>query len=289
MKIAGVQMDVALGRVDANLENMIAKLRETAAAGATFTVFPECAATGYCFESLDEAREFAQPIPGPVTDAMSRACADTGGYAVFGMLEADGPRIFNAAVLVGPEGVVATYRKVHLPYLGVDMFTTYGDRPFAVHDAAGLKVGMNICYDSSFPEAARSLALLGADLIVLPTNWPPGAECVAGSVINARAMENGVYYIAVNRVGTERGFSFIGGSRICDPNGRTLATSTGVDEEILYAEIDPEKSRRKHVIRVAGKHEIDRFADRRPDMYTVLTQPHSLNCPGRRQPPPEGA
>ena len=99
-------------------------------------------------------------------------------------------------MLVGPTGVIGSYRKVHLPYLGIDMFTSYGDRPFAVHNAVDLKVGMSICYDAAFPEASRSLAILGADLVALPTNWPPGAECTAASVINARAMENAVYFIA---------------------------------------------------------------------------------------------
>jgi len=281
MKIAGVQMDVSLGQIDANLEKMAAFLRQTSAAGARLTVFPECAATGYCFETLAESKKFAQPIPGPITQGMTRACAANGSYAVFGTLEADGNDVFNAAVLVGPEGVLGVYRKVHLPYLGVDMFTTPGNRPFAVHDAGDLRVGMNICYDASFPEAARSLALQGADLIVLPTNWPPGSECTAACCINARALENGVFYIAVNRVGTERGFRFIGQSRICGPTGDTLTTAHGVGEELLYADIDLARARNKHYVRVAGKHEIDRFADRRPEMYTLLTQPHELKHPAR--------
>ena len=281
MKIAAVQMDVSLGQVDANLGHMIARLRETTAAGAYLTVFPECSVTGYCFESLDEARPFAESIPGPVTDRMVAACVELSCYSVFGMLEADGNRVFNAAVLVGPSGVLGTYRKVHLPFLGIDMFTSFGDRPFAVQAAGDLKVGMTICYDAAFPEASRSLTLLGADLIALPTNWPPGAECVAANVINARAMENAVYFAAVNRVGVERGFEFIGRSRICAPNGETLVTSTGTDEEILYADIDPEKSRVKLAVREPGRHAIDRMADRRPEMYGMLTEPHDLKRPGR--------
>jgi predicted amidohydrolase len=281
MKIAGVQMDVVIAEVDRNLAAMIGHLRETTANGARLTVFPECSLSGYCFDSLEEARPFAQRVPGPATERMRAACAELGCYAVFGMLELDGTKLFNAAVLVGPAGVIGSYRKVHLPYLGIDMFTSFGDRPFAVHNAGELKIGMNICYDASFPEAARALALLGADLIVLPTNWPPGAECTAASVINARAIENAVYYIAVNRVGTERGFDFIGRTKICDPSGVTLAESQGIGEEILYAEIDPAKSRRKHIIRVPGKHEIDRLADRRPEMYGLLVEPHSLKRPGR--------
>jgi predicted amidohydrolase len=150
-----------------------------------------------------------------------------------------------------------------------------------VHSAGELKVGMNICYDAAFPEAARSLAILAADLIVLPTNWPPGAECTAASVINARALENAVYYIAVNRVGIERGFEFIGRSKIVDPGGQTLAESQAPGEEVLYAEIDPARARRKHIIRVPGKHEIDRLADRRPEMYGLLVEAHSLKSPGR--------
>jgi predicted amidohydrolase len=281
MKIAGVQMDITLGQIDSNVEKMITFLKETTAAGAQLTIFPECAATGYCFESLEEAREYAQPIPGPVTEQMSRACADLNCFAIFGMLEANGIGIFNAAVLTGPDGVVGSYRKIHLPFLGADMFATFGDRPFEVHAAGDLNVGMNICYDSAFPEASRVLAIQGADLIALPTNWPPGAECISENAINTRAMENSVYYAAVNRVGTERGFTFIGRSRICAPNGTTLATGSGSEEEILYAEIDPEKARNKRVVRVPGKHAIDRMADRRPEMYAPLTEPHKLERPGR--------
>jgi predicted amidohydrolase len=131
---------------------------------------------------------------------------------------------------------------------------------------------MSICYDGAFPEPSRAMALDGADLIVLPTNWPPGAECTAEFVINTRAMENNVYYMAVNRVGVERGFRFIGKSKICGPNGDVLALANHEDETILYAEIDPAKARRKRIIRVPGKHEIDRFADRRPEMYGRLVE-----------------
>lgn len=275
-------MDVALGNVAANIEKMTARLRETAAAGAVLTIFPECASTGYCFENLDEARPCAETIPGPTTEAMAQTCAELGVFAIFGLLEqAPEGGVFNALALVGPEGVVGSYRKVHLPYLGVDMFATFGDRPFAVHDAGGLRVGMNICYDSAFPESSRALTLLGADLIALPTNWPPGAECVAENAINTRAMENAVYYAAVNRVGTERGFTFIGKSRICAPTGKTLAVGSDSEEEILYADVEPEIARNKRVVREPGRHAIDRLADRRPEMYGPLVEPHTLPRPGR--------
>jgi 5-aminopentanamidase len=94
-------------------------------------------------------------------------------------------------------------------------------------------------------------------------------------------MENAVYFAAANRVGDERGFRFIGLSRICGPNGATLAASEDDSETILYAEIDVELSRNKRVVREVGRHAIDRLADRRPELYGPLVQPHDLSRPGR--------
>jgi predicted amidohydrolase len=281
IKVAGVQFDVQLGKLADNLQRISEFLQTTSRAGAALTVFPECAVTGYCFDSWDEAAEYAEPIPGPATSALAAACSQHGSHLVAGMLERDGQAIYNAAVLVGPQGVIASYRKVHLPWLGVDRFTAYGDRPFAVHSAGPIRVGMNICFDASFPEAARCLMLLGADLIALPTNWPPGSQCVADAAIRCRALENGVYFMAVNRVGSERGFEFIGQSQIADPSGNLLHVASRHAEEVFYADVDIQRSRRKHVVRVPGKHEIDRLADRRPQMYHLLTEPHSLKSPGR--------
>ncbi len=278
-QIAGVQMDCRIGEKAKNLEVMRARLREAAGRGARLVIFPECVLTGYCFDSKEEAQEFAEPLPGPSTVDLALLCRELGVWVIYGLLEKDGERLFNACALVGPEGLAAGYRKIHLPFLGVDRFTTPGDRPFAVTDLGGLKVGMSICYDGSFPESARVMTLLGADLVVLPTNWPPGAECSAAYVINTRAHENVVYYAAVNRVGEERGFGFIGRSRIVEPRGDTLAASEGAKEEILYAVVDPAKARNKHQVRVPGKHEINRIADRRPEMYELLTRkPGSPNA-----------
>jgi predicted amidohydrolase len=272
IQIAGVQLDIVLGDKDRNLARFESTLRETARHGAVLTVFPECALAGYCFDSRDEAMPHAEPLPGPSTARLAEVCRALDVYVVFGLLECDGDRLFNACALVGPAGLVGGYRKAHLPFLGVDRFTTPGDQPFRVWSAGALRVGMNICYDSAFPEAARVLALQGADLVVLPTNWPPGAECTAAAVVNTRALENHIYYMAVNRVGTERGFRFIGRSKICHPTGTVLAEAGAETEEILYAEIDPAVARNKHIVRVPGKHEIDRFADRRPDLYGRIVQ-----------------
>jgi predicted amidohydrolase len=283
MRVAGVQMDIAFKEPARNLRNMLDHVATAAAHGAKLVVFPECALPGYCFSSVDEAIPFAETLPGPATAAFADVCRGLNVHVVFGLLErTDDERLFNAAALVGPEGLVGSYRKVHLPYLGVDMFTQYGDRPFAVHPVGDIQLGMLICYDAAFPEASRCLSMLGADLIVLPTNWPPGAECTACNVIPARSIENAVYFMAVNRVGMERGFEFIGRSRITDPFGNTLAESTTLGHEILYADVDPAVSRQKHIIRRPNEHEIDRLADRRPELYAPLVQPHGLKTPRQR-------
>lgn len=272
IKIAAVQMDIDLGRPEANLDRISAALRKAAKEGAKLVAFPECALTGYCFDSLDEAKPYAEKLPGKHTSRLLQVCRETGASAVIGLLESDGERLFNACVLLGPNGLIGSYRKVHLPFLGIDRFATPGDQAFRVWEVGGLRVGMNICYDSSFPESSRVLALEGADLIVLPTNWPPPALCSAEFVVNTRAMENNVYYMAINRIGTERGFRFIGHSKICGPIGDVLAQAAHEREEILYAEIDPELARNKHLVRVQGKHEIDRFRDRRPEMYGKIVE-----------------
>ena len=179
VRVAAVQFDPQIGRVEQNLGAMRERLAEAADRGAKLVVFPECALAGYCFESRAEALEYAETIPGPSLDRVARECAERGVSAIVGLLERDGERLFNACALVTPGGVAASYRKVHLPFLGVDRFTDPGDRPFEVVEGAGLRIGMHICYDGAFPEVGRILSLLGADLLALPTNWPIRTEVQA--------------------------------------------------------------------------------------------------------------
>ena len=274
IRVAAVQMDVRFGEVAANRDAIIERLDRAADLVARFIVFPECALTGYGFSSQAEAARFAEAIPGPSLSTIAIACAMRKVYAVVGMIERDGTSVFNTCALLGPGGVVASYRKVHMPFMGLDRFATPGNRPFAVHDAGGLRVGMHICYDSTFPEAARVLGLLGADVIVLPTNWPAGTECQAEHIMPTRCHENVVYGIVANRIGEERGFRFIGRSSIVAPDGTALARAAGDGDEILTADIDPMKARVKRIVRRAGEHEIDRIADRRPRFYGPIVAPN---------------
>ena len=282
-RIAGVQTAPVLADKAGNLAAVLDKLTEAAAGGARLVVFPECALTGYCFDSRAAAAACAEPVPGPGTAAIAEACARLDVFAVVGMLEADGDRLYNAAVLVGPAGFVAVYRKTHLPCLGADRFVDPGTHPFIVHDLGGLKVGVNICFDASFPEVTRVFTVLGADLVVLPTNWADNAFKMASMVPQVRALENHVYYLAVNRVGTEAGNHFVGHSSACHFNGDYLHYADHDREAIFYADLDPEAARQKRQVHCLGVYEIDRVNWRRPDLYGPLVEPMAEPFTGHGQ------
>jgi predicted amidohydrolase len=112
--------------------------------------------------------------------------------------------------------------------------------------------------------------LQGADLVILPTNYPTGAASTLRLLVPARALENLIYFAVINRVGEDRGFRFIGQSRILDVSGEVLVTASETQEEIIVAEIDPDRARRKRIVHIPGQYELDRIADRRPEMYRAL-------------------
>src|SRR5215813_7341594 len=156
-KIAAVQMDVEIGKVAANRERILKQIKTVAAQGAQLVIFPECALTGYCFNSLEETKPFAETIDGESAQVIGQVCKETGVHTIVGFIEQDGDSYFNAAMLITPDGIAGSYRKVHLPFIGADRFLTPGDRPFNVFDTTLGRIGMNICYDINFPEAPRAL------------------------------------------------------------------------------------------------------------------------------------
>jgi predicted amidohydrolase len=265
-------MDCTLGDTQANRRRIIKRIQTAAAQDVRLAVFPECALTGYCFDSLEEAVPFAEPLDGPSAQAIAEACRETGVYAAVGFIEACEDKFYNAAMLVGPDGVVGGYRKAHLPFIGIDRFLAPGDRQFQVFELPFGRIGVNICYDISFPEAARVLKLMGAELIVLLTNWPPGAWRSPEFVVNTRALENHVFYAAVDRVGVERGWQFIGRSKVVDCNGDTLAEASADAEEMLVVALELPEANHNHIVNVAGAYELDRLADRRPELYEPITR-----------------
>ena len=272
LRVAACQIDPQLGEVDANLERIERAVTEATAAGATFIVLPEAAVTGYAFGSLAEAVPVARRAE--AAEGMLAGLAETHrATIVCGTLEASGDEVFNVALVLLADARRYRYRKIHLPFLGIDRFATPGPDAPSVIEADGLRFGVLICYDLRFPEAARICALEGADLIALPTNWPVGVPFHPDLFAPARAAENHCYVLACDRVGTERGTTFMGRSVLYDPDGQRLAVASDTDEETLLADIDPELARATHVTRRPGEHEWDTIADRRPGLYERLLRP----------------
>lgn len=273
IRVAACQIDPQLGEVDRNLEHIERVVAEAAAAGARLVVLPEAAVTGYVFESLDEALTVAQRAVAVAEQRLADAAVKAGVALIVGTLEAEAREVFNTALIFTGDGRRFRYRKMHLPYLGVDRFATPGPDAPEVYDLAGMRVGVLICYDLRFPEAARICALEGADLVALPTNWPVGVQFHPGIFAPARAAENHVYLLACDRVGEERGTTFIGRSILLDYNGKELAVASDTEEAILFGEVDPDLARQTHHRRIPGEHEWDTINDRRPGLYGRLLQP----------------
>jgi len=260
-----IQFDPKLGDLEGNLR------RCAAAAGCDLVVFPECALSGYMFGSAEEAARCAESIPGRSTDVLAQACARLGLYCVVGVLERDAGLLRNTAVLIGPGGLVASYRKSHIACIGADCFTTPGGDEYVVHETPLGRIGIQICYDWRFPEITRVLALKGADLVAHPTNSPVASRDLADFIPRTRAVENAVYFLTANRVGIEVGTRFFGHSQIVDPSGRVLAEGDGEREALLVAEIDVELARQKTKEPGDGQYAVRLFADRRPELYGEVT------------------
>jgi len=273
MLVSVAQIDPKLGEKERNLDVIVGRMEEAAGLGTEIVVFPECAIPGYMYESEDEALPYAEEIPGPSTELLEREAARLGMHVVCGLLERDGDSLRNAAVLVGPEGLIGSYRKTHLPFLGVDRFAVPGGE-LPVYDTALGRIGVEICYDLRFPEVTRTLALKGADLIAHPTNFPVAARGQTELITVARAAENRIFLLTANRSGKERSGEFCGRSQIVDPSGKRLAETGETGEVLLTAEIDLEQARDKDYV-VPGTYEIYLFGHRRPELYGALVEEQS--------------
>lgn len=278
VRVASVQCNVVFGDPHANAEFAVEKLGFLAAQGVQLVVFPEAFLTGYAVENEAEARRIAIEVRGQEPDsvdiahdtvhAIQGACRELGVHAVVGYAGKEGPVLYSGAILFEPNGRMRRYVKTHLPELGFDKYVARGSR-LPVFDTVLGRIGLLICYDVRFPEAARVLGLERADIIALPTNWPEGAEVSPTYMAPARAAENRVFVVTCNRVGIENGFRFIGRSAIHDITGDALA-SAGDEETILVADIDVRRARYKRSVVVPGKYETDTFATRYPEIYGRL-------------------
>ena len=277
VRIAVAQYAPTVGDVEANRGAAVRWAERAAADHVDLLVLPELASSGYVFASESEAAASAEDAEhGELVDALTAVCA-RGMHCVVGVNERDGAVRHNSAVVVGPRGHIATYRKLHLFNDEKSWFAPGGELP--VLDLPFGRVGMVICFDLWFPEAARALALAGAEIIAVPTNWvasfrrqvyDAAGYCLGDIVAMATAAQNGVVMACADRVGVERDVRFLGCSIIVGPEGWPLRGPAGPEEEtLLVADVDLDTvatARR----RTPRNHLID---DRRPDSYNVVVVP----------------
>lgn len=271
--IACVQMEPIVGSKDANVDKSVALIEEAALKGATLVVLPELANSGYVFETREEAFAAAEPVPGGPTCARWEAVArERSLYIVAGICERDGQRLYNSAVVIGPEGTIGTFRKVHL-WGNENLFFEPGNLGFPVFATPIGRIGVGICYDGWFPETFRLCALQGADIVCVPTNWVPipgqaeGREAMANILCMAAAHSNSIFIAAADRVGVERGQPFEGQSVIISHAGWPVAGPASRDkEEIILAEVDLGEARRARNWNAFNQV----LRDRRTDVYAEM-------------------
>ncbi|MBI4665807.1 MAG: carbon-nitrogen hydrolase [Nitrospinae bacterium] len=273
-----------------NMLKAVSLIESAANAGASVICLPELFLTPYFCQREDAALfNHAEPIPGPATDTLCKAAARTGAVIVASLFEKRAKGLYhNTTAVIGPDGkLMGIYRKNHIPddpsYYEKYYFTP-GDLGFKTFDTSFGKLGVLICWDQWYPEAARLTALLGAEVIFYPTaiGWHPAEREQFGAaqkdawrtVQRGHAIANGVYVAAVNRVGREitkeggDGIQFWGGSFISDPFGVVTAEASADREEILITEVDPakiEETRRNWPF----------LRDRRIDLYGGITSRYS--------------
>jgi predicted amidohydrolase len=252
--IAAVAAMRAVHDKAANLKRYREFVDEAARAGARLLILPEASLQGFLFHAdrcfdPEEMRyhwEHAEPVPGPSTEVISAWAADLEMWIVFGMMERSGdpavPVLHNSAVLVGPAGVAGVYRKVHQPSEEVFLYQPGGDWP--VFPTPLCRIGMMICYDQCFPEAARELTLRGAEILVVPTAWAKsdqGSDDRYDFFARARAAENGRWLLQSNQAGVAptESYTYLGRSRIIDPSGIVVAESAAGTEALLVASVEP--------------------------------------------------
>ena len=270
LTVAAVQIAPVLGDSRTNAGNCLLRLHECADRGVDLVVFPECCLTGYAYDSLDEVRSAAEKVSGETVQSLVEVCRSRRIGAVVGFLEMDDDRVYNTVALIEPDGGMTTYRKTHLPLLGGDRFVCPGQGPLSVADTIWGRVGLLVCYDMRFPEPARVLALLGAQVILQPTNLPRGGEAHADFILRTRACENRVWVVSANRVGTDAGFTFIGRSQIIAPTGEVVAEASATEEEVIAATIDLSLASQKDLVNAPGSYEMHLMADRRPELYSPI-------------------
>jgi predicted amidohydrolase len=264
MRAGFYQFNPVFGRKDENLKRVSSVIKD---ADLELLVLPEFFATGYQFISINEVAELSEPVKdGYTTEFLKDLSHEKALYIIAGLPERDGDNFYNSAVFSGPDGLIGVYRKTHL-FFEEKLYFKPGDTGFRVWETRIGRIGIMICFDWFFPESMRILALSGAEVIAHPSNlvlpYCPDA-------IPVRCLENRVYAITANRIGTEnrkkdQHLKFIGQSQIVSPEADILIKASENGEMLLVAEIYPEMARNKELNQLN-----DIFKDRRPDIYGPL-------------------
>ncbi len=272
MKIALIQQHATQDGED-NLRRGIEAFNQAARSGAELVAYAELGFLPFLPQTpaTPEAVRWAEPIPGPTTEEFSRLSREYGVVTVLNLFERDGDNTFDASPVIDADGtLLGVTRMVHImDGLGFyeKGYYTPGDTDEFVFQTRVGKVGVAICYDRHFPEYMRHLALLGAEIVVVPQAGAMGewTEGIFEAELQVAAFQNGYYAALVNRVGREEHLHFSGESFVVDPDGRLLAQAPQKEDHILYVDLDLERAAQSTARRFF-------FRDRRPDIYGKFTR-----------------
>ena len=262
MKAGYLQFEPILGEPKKNIATVERLLKK--ASGADLIVIPELANSGYNFKSKEQAILLAEPADNSAyIHFLCEQAIKLNLHIVSGFHEIDNNLLYNTSVLVGPDGLIGKYRKIHLFMNEFDFFEK-GNLGLPVFDIGICNVGMLICFDWVFPEVWRILALKGADVICHPSNLVlPYAQ----QAVPVHGMINKTFNITANRYGTERGVTFSGKSIISNPAGETMAKAVPDNDEVCIVKIDINKARNKMI---TDRNHV--FNDRFPADYIEITK-----------------
>lgn len=284
LRVAAISVESHPADVVRNLSRMAECCRQAEDNGAQLTLFPELSVTGFIpnhpcgnhaqwlAQALAGARRMAEPVPGPSTDRLVEIAATTGQHVAAGLLEDAGNLLYNAMVLVGPSGLLAVWRKMHIPMFEMPFYN--GGPPVEPVMTPLGSIGANICFDALLPESTRLLAVKNAEIVLFPfaADPPPGTAQGwaqwAGAALRARCAENGVFGVACNYSGNVEyagvSQSFPGGAMVIAPSGEIIADQSS--SPMLLTDL------RAEVLRDARSRPEYLFRFRRPELYRSLAE-----------------
>lgn len=270
--VAAVQMECQMGQKDANVQKTVDRITEAADNGAKLVVLPEMITSGYIFNTREEVAGMAERIPdGPTVKIWEKLAREKDVYIVSGILEVDGDKFYNSAVLIGPDGFIGKFRKMHL-WDEDKIWFEPGDLGIPVFYTPIGRIAIIICYDMWFSEMWRIAAMKGADIVCVPTNWlkidtlPDDVQSMAPFMARVAANTNCMFVACADRVGFERGITFPGLSLIVGPSGIPSAGPASFTEEtIIYSQCNMFDARDYNWT----PHNV-LFRDRRTDYYDVM-------------------